>query len=774
VKKIRFGRHWRPTHHRSGWGYALDSLDCLHCAEGVFLDGFIEKKFAWGRDPGDKFNELKPYEEPWIGIFHNPPNIPGWFNLGHQAPRDILQMQSWRQSMQCCQGLFTLSTYLKEWLRPQVPVPVCSLLHPTETPKNRFSPRKYSYNKSKQVVQVGWWLRKFSSFYRLQLKRIGKILLNLGDPWAEAVQRKEVELIGDNVNLRSVEIQSFLCNDEYDELLSKNVVFLDLYDSSANNAIVECIARTTPILVNPLPAVIEYLGRDYPFYFETIEEAAYKAENEALVIAAHEYLKVCPTREKLTREYFLQTFVESEIYQRLHSPFSGTRDTLAPHGMPKQISSANAEPKSWDVTQHTAQEPLVQELSEEWDRALAGDGQARANWEIIEGGQWSWQEPAVCVTSSGSEWAAYQYSRCDPQVLRALRNFVVEVTVSGSAQAAGLSFGPYKDFLVELDPEMGRHRLQLKVDSVADAWDFRVDGQLADRRWWDSAVHTTADLVGGTLTLKARGVKDVRFQDLAIYTLLRSCELSVITEDTRMRLNDSRDSSLSVDGSISTRPTLFRAPPFTPELVNAIALITPHFSFQADDESRRNWERDQNGSCWAEYEVLESRLRQLERPINILELGPGLGRSVVFFTKHFSWDDSQFTLYEADGHQTDYGLLGHRHLGSFCGNRTLLRHCLQYNNIHNWKIVDARTHALRDLEGPFQLIYSFYAVGYHWALEHFMDDLLPLMDVGSLAVFTVPLGFGAFSILRGLSHEILQWEPVWPRGRRLSMLLIWG
>jgi hypothetical protein len=92
-KKIRFGRQWRPTHHRSGWGYAMDSLDWLHGAEGVLLDGFIEKKFAYGSDPGEKCNGLGPYQEPWIGFLHNPPKLPGWFNLNQQAPKDILQMQ---------------------------------------------------------------------------------------------------------------------------------------------------------------------------------------------------------------------------------------------------------------------------------------------------------------------------------------------------------------------------------------------------------------------------------------------------------------------------------------------------------------------------------------------------------------------------------------------------------------------------------------------------------------------------------------------------------
>jgi len=288
-KKIRFARQWRPTHHRSGWGFAMDSLDQLHGTEGVILDGFVEKKFAW--DPASKGNELRPYREPWIGFLHNPPNLPRRFNMNHQAPEDILQLECWRESMSYCRGLFTLSKYLKEWLQPLVPVPVCNLLHPTETPRNRFSAQKYLLNQERQVVQIGWWLRKFSSLYSLPVTRLNKTVLDLGDAWIESLRNGELDFVVDKTKLASVQIISYLSNDEYDELLSKNIVFLDLYASSANNVIVECIARATPILVNPLPAVVEYLGHDYPLYFETLEEAAWKAENEALVLAAHEYLR---------------------------------------------------------------------------------------------------------------------------------------------------------------------------------------------------------------------------------------------------------------------------------------------------------------------------------------------------------------------------------------------------------------------------------------------------------------------------------------------------
>jgi hypothetical protein len=98
-------------------------------------------------------------------------------------------------------------------------------------------------------------------------------------------------------------------------LLSENIVFIELYDANANNTIVECIARGTPILVNPLPAVVEYLGEDYPLYFNNLPEAAEKALDLKLILEAHQYLMECETRGKLGSGYFLKSFCESEVYR---------------------------------------------------------------------------------------------------------------------------------------------------------------------------------------------------------------------------------------------------------------------------------------------------------------------------------------------------------------------------------------------------------------------------------------------------------------------------
>ena len=69
-----------------------------------------------------------------------------------------------------------------------------------------------------------------------------------------------------------------------------NVVFLELLDASANNAVVECIVRNTPVVVNRHPAVEEYLGRDYPLFYDRFHQAAELLTDEQIV-AAHRYLK---------------------------------------------------------------------------------------------------------------------------------------------------------------------------------------------------------------------------------------------------------------------------------------------------------------------------------------------------------------------------------------------------------------------------------------------------------------------------------------------------
>ena len=313
--------------HRSGWKFAVDSLVPLHNKNGVLFDGFLENNFAWHLKEYRDSKKIIPYEKPWVGFLHNPQNMPPWFFYEYSL-QNIIAGPEFQKSLDTCMGLFCLSEYQAEYLSEATGKKVSTLMHPTEIPEALFNYKTFIKNTDKKIVNIGYWLRKLNSIFRLPIAKnntYSKIRLI---PYSAARPLEMIdELVEKEKSMYGIEIEeeymdntitkSCLSNNEYDKLLSENIIFLDLYDSSANNAIIECIARTTPLLVNPLPAVREYLGEDYPFYYDSLNEAAEKAEDLDLVKETHEYLKGCQTRQRLSQEYFKKSFEESEIYQSL-------------------------------------------------------------------------------------------------------------------------------------------------------------------------------------------------------------------------------------------------------------------------------------------------------------------------------------------------------------------------------------------------------------------------------------------------------------------------
>jgi tetratricopeptide (TPR) repeat protein len=349
--KINLNHQRTFSHHRSGWSYGLRALKPLHNEQGVLFDGCIEENFArqhWQAGIRDAaiLEELKrrglfqalatseeqgrvPYTQPWLGVVHNPPNLPAWFH-SHEAPQNIFAREIWKKSAESCRGLFTSSRFTAEWLRQSTRLPVDVFTFPTEVPERTFEVEQFLANPRKKIIQVGWWLRQLSAIHRLPLasdnplgyEKIRLVPNFFGDAEAylsallahELTQTKcRIEpRYGDNTRTLP-----HVTDQAYDKLLSENIAFAFLYDANANNLVVECIARATPLLINRLPAVVEYLGVNYPLYVGNLDEAAAKALDVDLIVQAHEYLKQLPTRYKLTSQCFLESIRTSAIYQSL-------------------------------------------------------------------------------------------------------------------------------------------------------------------------------------------------------------------------------------------------------------------------------------------------------------------------------------------------------------------------------------------------------------------------------------------------------------------------
>lgn len=348
--RLRFTSLYDRAHHRSGWRYAIEALHSLHHRNGVRCEGFLEDLFAWqhprsGVRPGPELlaalrtqayetrltseeRHVIPLREPWVGFLHNPPGMPVWFH-SDESPQTILSKPVWRESLPHCVGLFTLSEYAAEWLRKETGKPVSAVLHPTETPALCFDFDRFLANPHKLIVQVGWWLRRLGAIDRLPLRSgnpLGYTKLRLIPRFfpGSAVylsDRREQDFTRHRRPspdyAANTQERAHVPNDEYDRLLSENIIFVDLLDASANNAVIECLVRATPILVNRLPAVEEYLGAEYPLYFRDLDDAAAMALDVPRLRAAHLYLQECPTRTKLDGDSFRRAVEDSEVYRLL-------------------------------------------------------------------------------------------------------------------------------------------------------------------------------------------------------------------------------------------------------------------------------------------------------------------------------------------------------------------------------------------------------------------------------------------------------------------------
>jgi len=330
--------------HRSGWQFVMDSLRTRQSMDpnAIVVDGFVDKTFGWNREFYVRLN-MVPIKRPWLGFVHHTfdtsfskNNITSWIN-----DPDFLA------SLPQCVGLVVLSQHLQQQLitrlmaMPNVHVPpVYFVKHPTEDPVMKFSYAKFKANRDHSVLQIGGWLRDTYAIYRLPCKMPRKILngkhMERYYLSTTQVKRLEEELIheSDDVNghectstdvvasdshnkfvegivhdidtlYKSVKFVEYQSNTAYDELLSCNVVFIRLIDASAVNTIIECIMRNTPIAINPLPAVVEYLGPNYPMYYSSLEEAARKIDSKKVIKATTQYLAVM-NKEELSIDHFLR------------------------------------------------------------------------------------------------------------------------------------------------------------------------------------------------------------------------------------------------------------------------------------------------------------------------------------------------------------------------------------------------------------------------------------------------------------------------------------
>lgn len=272
--------------HRSGWPYAFSCLTSIESDDGILFDDFVEQTFCYSDKP-------QVYAEPWAGIFHHPPYPPAFSNTRESLSNLFEENKAFIESLKNLKMAFALTEWTGNFLRKRLNCPVVVVKHPAQIPQLKWSPDSYTNNTDKQMMQIGHYLRNTKVLYQFpaipniskKKPAFNKAWIKAWDfcvenYWATTKFRKDLDL--------NIETYPFLTAYQYDYILQSNLAIMEFFDVSAANGIIDCIARNTPVFTNKHPATIEYLGEDYPLFFENPLEIPDLMDK---VYEASEYLK---------------------------------------------------------------------------------------------------------------------------------------------------------------------------------------------------------------------------------------------------------------------------------------------------------------------------------------------------------------------------------------------------------------------------------------------------------------------------------------------------
>lgn len=311
-------KYVNSVEHRGGWKDVINNLftnnilsinDCDYCLIDI-LENYINDA-----------NLI--IQKKWIAIIHSTEFVPNYLSIPDIS--DIITSPFIKNNINNCLGLITFSQNIKNILdNYNLNVDILFIKHPINMEKIKlFNIESFKNNNNKNVVLLGKQLRKQSTIYLINTiykkiwmpgttKHKDSLMENLN---------KELNFINkniNNINLNDVEIKYFNCYEDYDNFIILNIIIIDLWDTNANNSVLECLIRNIPFFVSKIPGIIEYLGEEYPMYFNSINDLENILNNSNinnLYEKTFYYLKNI-NKNDISFKHFnsqLNTFIKSKI-----------------------------------------------------------------------------------------------------------------------------------------------------------------------------------------------------------------------------------------------------------------------------------------------------------------------------------------------------------------------------------------------------------------------------------------------------------------------------
>ena len=275
----------------------------------LLFDEWIEKLLIWGNKKINVkyLDDIFTDKYDIITFIHNPPFLL-WndetkrnkistemiVNNSSQFNENVFNIMNNNNLKERIVLLYTLSNDHKQYLLntyPEYKNKIVSIHHPIDMDTcdaKCFSIDAFLNNK--KIYNIGWWLRNFKTFVDFSpSSNFDKIIL-VKDDFLKSFEKAIVS----NNDLSSVKIITQMTNEEYSNIFKDSCIFADIIDCIANNTVLECIKFNTPIILRRSKSAEEYLGCNYPLFFNDINELTLFQEESFLldlIVTAHKYLK---------------------------------------------------------------------------------------------------------------------------------------------------------------------------------------------------------------------------------------------------------------------------------------------------------------------------------------------------------------------------------------------------------------------------------------------------------------------------------------------------
>lgn len=288
---IKIGCNVRPcgwNHHLEGggWGYISKEL------KRVFHDN---------RSPIDlytayEYQVRKKVRRPFVAFFHQV--VSGY----ERSLEKVLSSRIWKHNQIFFLGGFVFSKNQQVYLEEKTSSkPIRLVLHPTPMKVKKWHLNSFLENPT--FLHVGIHCRNIDFFVGAANQRRQEEKYVLLAPR----ERDYVSYISWYPKT-DIQIRKRMSNVEYNKALTSSVVFINLSHAAANNIVLECIARGTPILINNVGGVEDYLGKKYPLYYASIKNAEQIIKkikhNPSILSGTHVYLL------KRRQKFFMQGFLQ--------------------------------------------------------------------------------------------------------------------------------------------------------------------------------------------------------------------------------------------------------------------------------------------------------------------------------------------------------------------------------------------------------------------------------------------------------------------------------